>query len=177
MSSSVPDLSNETQLRASRTCLLVGTSSSALCKPVSGGGKWYRAGALVKVHVFKQAPSPLSVKEQNACHAVATGSVCPLPCNGWQSGHVAVAGPVAPSHHSSSPVSPGVFTRRAACVTGMAVTPPQPLLFGLKPALAHTSGQMCIGKVGCVLGGWCLGSECLSAKPFFVKGMEKGDTL
>lgn len=32
------------------------------------------------------ASSPLFVNEQNACHAVPAGLVCPLPCNGWQSG-------------------------------------------------------------------------------------------
>lgn len=51
MSSSALDLSNETQLRASRMCLLVGTSSPLLRKPLSGGGKWCRAGALAKMHL------------------------------------------------------------------------------------------------------------------------------
>lgn len=54
MSSSALDLLNETQLRASRMRLLVGISSSFLCKPLSGGGKWYRAGVLAKMHLSSQ---------------------------------------------------------------------------------------------------------------------------
>lgn len=44
------------------------------------------SGALAKnVFVFT-APSPLSVKEQKACHAVAGGLVCPPLCNSGQLG-------------------------------------------------------------------------------------------
>lgn len=152
--SSALDLSNETQLRASRMCLLVGISSSLLCKPPSGGGKWYRAGASAKNAFIFAAPSLLSVKEQK-CLSCSCNRVSPSSAlKQLASRAMGLAGPAAPlppssSRRSSSPVSPGMFTGRAACVTGMAVTPSpsQPETRTSLRADAHQRGGEGVRKV------------------------------
>lgn len=117
-----PGPSNETQLRASRVCLLVGISSSLLCKPPSGGGKWYRAGASAKNAFIFAEPSLLSVKEQK-CLSCSCNRVSPSSAlQRLASRAMGLAGPAAAplppssSRRSSSPVSPGMFTGRA-CVS------------------------------------------------------------
>lgn len=74
------------------------------------------------------------------------------------------AAPLLPSfsRRSSSPVSPGMFTGRAACVTGMAVTPSpsQPETCTSLRADVHRRG-------GGMLGRWWLRSESLFPQSHF----------
>lgn len=185
MSSSALDLLNGTQLRASRTCLLVDISSSLLCKPRSGGGRWYRAGALAKTAFVFAAPSPLCQGAKSlscSCNRVSLSSALQR----LAVGPMAVAGPAAaplpaaPSCHSSSPVSPGMFTRTCCvCHRGGSDTPaaspfqPEICTCLHKRADVHQQGGVC------VLGGWCLRSASLFPQSHFLSEGWRGeiDTL
>lgn len=156
MSSTALGLLYETQRRASRMCLLSGISSCLLCKPPSGGGKWSR----------EQVPWPkMHLSSQHLLRSLSRSNTLVMHCNRVSLSSalqslaitaVAIAGPLllllCLLHLAvilSLPSQMGC-SLDMLCVTGMAVTPPQVILFSLISALACTSGQVRIDKDLCV---------------------------
>lgn len=103
-----------------------------------------RAGALAEDAFVFTAPSLLSVKEQWSCHAVSCNRVS------VSSALQLLVLCLLPLAVILSLLSQMGCSLDMLCVTGMAVTPPQVILFSLKSALACTSRQVCIDKDLCV---------------------------